>query len=79
MQILFDTLTMNHWAEQPDDRCCQAIEQWLETPRGQWARAHSQNIRTLHGQNMTYWVTVISIVGEVDGPALTEYYLRWPR
>lgn len=52
---------------------------WVQTAKGRYCKQHFQDLTYICRPNLNTFGFDVIVYGEADsGPALTEYYLRWP-
>lgn len=63
--------------EDPEIYAAQPIYEWQQTDKGKWIMEHAHD-PTFHivTSPMSYQY-IVRITAELDGPRLTEYYLRF--
>jgi hypothetical protein len=65
--------------EEPELYIAQPLHRWWQTEFGQWVSKHIADIiyvyestPDMHGNQVALWA-------DIDGPILTEFYLKWKK
>lgn len=53
------------------------IHDWQQTEQGKWVTAYARNLRFFRKPDTNTLAQRVDIIGELEGPLLTEYLLRW--
>jgi len=77
MKITFHTFSMGD-VDDVDIYVAQPIYEWQQTPHGQWAMQHAQNLTYHTAPDLHTFGYRVAITGDIDpGSQLTEYLLKW--
>lgn len=77
MKMVFYSFAMGD-VDDIDIYVAQPISQWQETEQGRWVMEHARDLAyytDADPNTLSYRVSIRGIIDE--GPALTEYLLRW--
>lgn len=76
MKVTFHSFSMGD-VDDVDIYAAQPIYEWQQTEQGQWVMEHATDLVYYTGADPITFGYKITICGEIDGPAATEYFLRW--
>ena len=60
-----------------DIYAAQPIYEWQQTDHGRWVMSHAQDLKYYTAADPTTFGYRITIRGELEEHAATEYFLRW--
>ena len=76
MQVTFHTFTMGD-VEDVDIYVAQPIYEWQQTEKGRWVMEHASDLRYWTNPDLASFGYKISITGNIEEKAATEYFLKW--
>ena len=76
MKITFHSFSMGD-VDDVDIYVAQPIDEWQQTDQGRWVIAHAQDLRYYTSTDPSTFGYRITIRGELEQKAATEYFLRW--
>ena len=76
MRITFHEFCMGD-VDDVDIYAAQPIYEWQQTAQGKWVMEHATDLKFYTTADLTTFGYRISIRGDLEDRALTEYFLRW--
>jgi len=75
-RVIFKTIKLGD-CEDPELYAAFPINDWLETEQGAWCQKHGTDLAWYLEEDFGNWGFRVRIEGNLEGEALTYYFMRW--